>query len=168
MKAYRINIAGLSNTLHHFDFEIGEDFFSQFETDLIPKGRFLAQVELNKHETFIEADFKISGVANLICDRSLEPFDYPIKSKHKIVFKYGDEEREITDEIIMINREAVTLDIGQYLYEFIGLAIPMKKLHPKFKDEDTEIEGGIVYSSEEEDKKEETIDPRWEQLKKLK
>lgn len=129
------------------------------------------EVELNKHETFIEVDFKIKGVANLVCDRSLEPFDHPVKSNHKIVFKYGDEDREITDEIVMINRESVTLDLGQYIYEFIGLAIPMKKLHPKFKDEENEdSEGGIVYSSgdDKDDKKEEAIDPRWEQLKKLK
>ena len=54
---------------------------------------------LTKHETFIETEFKISGAAHLVCDRSLEPFDFPIESKNKIVFKYGDEYQEMTDEI---------------------------------------------------------------------
>lgn len=170
MYAYRINIVGLSNTVHHFNFEIGDDFFIQYGTDLISKGHFNVNIELNKHETFIEVDFEIKGSAQLICDRSLEAFDYPIEEKNKIVFKYGDDDQEITDEIIMINREAVGLELGQYIYEFIALAIPMKKLHPKFQDEnDDESEGRIIYSSGDEIKeKDENIDPRWEQLKKLK
>ena len=171
MQAYRINIVGLSNALHHFNFEIGDDFFVQYGTDLLSKGRFTVNIALNKHETFIEADFEILGSAQLICDRSLETFDFPITENQKIVFKYGNEDQEITDEIVMINRETVSLELGQYIYEFIALAIPMKKLHPRFQDEkDEESEGRIIYSSGDEIKEEEgeNIDPRWEQLKKLK
>lgn len=170
MQAYRINIVGLSNTLHHFSFEIGDNFFVQYGgADLLSKGRFTVNIALNKHETFIEVDFEISGSAQLICDRSLEPFDHPIHETHKIVFKYGNEDQEITDEIVMINRETVALELGQYIYEFIALAVPMKKLHPKFQDEnDEDMEGRIIYSSSDEIEKEENIDPRWEQLKKLK
>ncbi len=168
MKAYRINIAGLTNTIHHFDYKINDEFFNHYGNEFISKGSFDASIDLNKHETFIEVDFRISGIANLICDRSLEPFDHPIEASHKIVFKFGDEDREITDEIILINRETVSLEIGQYMYEFIGLSIPMKKLHPRFRDEEAN-EGGIIYSSETDtNKNEEDIDPRWEQLKKLK
>jgi uncharacterized protein len=173
LKAYRINIVGLSNKVHHFDFEIGSDFFRQYGADLLEEGSFTVHIDLNKQETFLEADFEIKGVAKLICDRSLEPFDYPIKNHHKMVFKYGEEDQELTDEIVVINREAVSLEVGQYIYEFIALAIPMKKLHPKFKDEeenDDEVEGKIIYTSGSgEDKNDnEDIDPRWEQLKKLK
>lgn len=175
MGAYSINIVGLSNNLHHFDYEFGDEFFREYGTNLIEKGHFRADVELNKHETFLEVDFKIKGTATLLCDRSLEPFDFPIKSSHKIVFKYGDKDEEITDEIIMIHRDTVTLELGQYLYEFIGLDVPMKKLHPRFKDEeeaeDEASEGKIVYSSgdsTEDDSGEDNIDPRWNILKKLK
>jgi uncharacterized metal-binding protein YceD (DUF177 family) len=174
VKAYRINIAGLSNSNHHFEFEIGDQFFTQFGTDLLSKGSFHADIELDKHETFIEVDFVIKGVASLICDRSLEPFDYPVHTSHKMIFKYGDDDQEITDEIAIINREAVSLELGQYLYEFIALSVPMKKLHPRFQDEEEDGEGSIVYTSggeeEDDDDKEDNndIDPRWEQLKKLK
>ena len=172
MKAYSVNIVGLSSRIHHFEFEIGPRFFDHYGKDLISDGSFLATVELNKHETFIEADFSITGTAKLTCDRSLEPFDYPVSTKHKIVFKFGDEDKEITDEIMIINRDTVNLELGQYIYEFIGLAIPMKKLHPRFRDEseEDESEGRIIYSSGEDtdNDDEQNIDPRWEQLKKLK
>lgn len=176
MGAYGVNIIGLSNKVHHFEYEIGDEFFRQWGTDLVNQGRFHVEVALNKHETFIEADFKIKGTATLTCDRSLEPFDYPIWTTRKILFKYGEKDEEISDEIIMINRDTATLELGQYIYEFIALAIPMKKLHPRFRaeeiTEDETAEGKIVYSSEpteDKDKKDDDdIDPRWNILKNLK
>jgi len=173
--AYGINIIGLSNKLHHFDYEIGDKFFGQYGSDLISNGKFDVEVELNKHETFIEATFKINGIAVLTCDRSLELFDFPIKTQKKILFKYGEKNEEISDEIIMITHDTATLEIGQYVYEFIALAVPIKKLHPRFRteemQEDESIEGKIVYSSgtpEESKNEDENIDPRWNILKKLK
>lgn len=172
LKAYRINIIGLSNGLNHFDFQIGKEFFSQYGADLLEEGTFEVGIDIDKRETFLEVDFNIQGTAKLVCDRSLEPFDFPINTTPKVVFKYGDEDKELTDEIVMINRETVSLELGQYIYEFIALSIPMKRLHPKFQDEDDdEIEGKIIYTSgngESDDDNDESIDPRWEQLKKLK
>jgi uncharacterized metal-binding protein YceD (DUF177 family) len=176
--AYSINIVGLSNKQHHFQYEFGSEFFREYGSDLVSEGSFGVDLLLDKHETFLEAEFKIKGTARLICDRSLEPFDYPIESTRKIVFKYGDKDEEVTDEIIIIHRETATLELGQYIYEFIALAIPLKKLHPKFRDEDQDEDdlstGKIVYSSDpEEDNGKngddgEDIDPRWNILKKLK
>ncbi|MBA4054108.1 MAG: hypothetical protein C0490_05290 [Marivirga sp.] len=169
--AYSINIVGLSNKEHHFHYEFGDEFFGKYGSDLVSKGTFRVDLLLDKHETFLEAEFKIKGTAELICDRSLETFDYPIENTHKIVFKYGEKDEEITDEIIIIHRETASLEVGQYIYEFIGLSIPLKKLHPRFQDEEDENpEGKIVYSSEtgQESKNGEEIDPRWNILKKLK
>ena len=169
--AYSINIVGLSSKEHHFQYEFGSEFFRKYGTDIVSEGKFVVDLRLSKHETFIETEFKISGAAHLTCDRSLEPFDFPIESKNKIVFKYGDEYQEITDEIIIIPRDTATLELGQYIYEFIALGIPLKKLHPKFQDEtEDDSEGKIVYTSEatEEKKDEEDTDPRWNILKKLK
>jgi uncharacterized protein len=171
--AYNINIVGLSNKEHQFQFEIGDEFFRRFGTDIVSEGTFQVELLLDKHETFIGVEFKIDGKAHLICDRSLEPFDFPINSNNKIVFKYGDAYQEMTDEIVIIPRETATLELGQYIYEFIALGIPLKKLHPRFQDEvndEDDSEGKIVYSSEtsEEKKDDEEIDPRWDILKKLK
>lgn len=169
--AYSVNIVGLSNKEHQFQYEFGDEFFRKYGTDIVSEGKFLVDLLLTKRETFIETEFKISGTARLICDRSLEPFDFPIESKNKIVFKYGDEYQEMTDEIIIIPRDTATLELGQYMYEFISLGIPLKKLHPRFQDEpEDESEGKIVYTSEktEAKKDEEETDPRWNILKKLK
>lgn len=167
MKAFGINIIGLSNKIHQFDSEFGDEFFRLYGSDLVSTGPFRADVTLNKHETFIEADFVVKGKVHLVCDRSLEPFEYPISIKRRIVFKFGDHDEEITDEIVMIHRDTATLDIGQYIYEFIGLSVPLRKLHPKFQNEEETTEGGIIYTSGGGSDEPES-DPRWDILKKLK
>ncbi|MCI0750465.1 MAG: DUF177 domain-containing protein [Flammeovirgaceae bacterium] len=134
MKGFKVNITGLSNKIHQFDYHLTDAFFKSFGSDTIHQGDFTVNVALNKHETFLEADFKISGKTSLVCDRSLEPFDFPIETGRKIVFKYGDENKELSDEIVMISRDTDQLDLGQYMYEFITLEITIKKLHPKYKD----------------------------------
>jgi uncharacterized metal-binding protein YceD (DUF177 family) len=167
--AYSVNIIGLSNKAHTFDFKIGEEFFKQYGTEILQGGDFDAKVVLDKHETFIDADFSIAGKARLVCDRCLEPFEEPIKVHKKIMFKYGPEASELSDEIIVITHDQDKLELGQYMYEFISLEIPIKKLHPKFRDEEEDnSEGKIVYKSESGDKDDGQIDPRWEKLKKLK
>ena len=173
--AYSINIVGLSNKQHHFQYEFGDEFFRKYGIDPVSEGTFAVDLLLDKRETFLEAELKIRGTARLICDRSLEPFDFPIEITRKIEFKYGDKDEEVTDEIMIIHRDTATLEVGHYIYEFIALAIPLKKLHPKFKDEEEQDEGlstgKIVYSSEseqDENKDGNEVDPRWNILKKLK
>ncbi len=165
MERYRVNILGLSLSVHHFEYEFGSEFFNSYGTELPSEGAFKVDIAIDKRETFLETNFKITGSTRLMCDRSLDEFDYPINISSRIIFKYGDEDKEISDEVTMINRGTETLELGHYIYEFIALAIPMKKLHPRFENESAE-DGQIVYTSENEEKKEET-DPRWEMLKKL-
>ena len=166
MERYRVNILGLSLNSHHFEYDLGKEFLEKYDTGLVTEGNFKVEVELDKRETFLDANFKIKGSVKLVCDRSLDEFDYPINVSPKIIFKYGTEDKEISEDVMMIHHGTETLELGKFIYEFIALAIPMKKLHPRFKDESDE-EGGIIYTSETEEEKKEEIDPRWEMLKKL-
>ena len=172
MKLFGVNIVGLSFSKHEVDFDLGVSFFKQYGTDVVSEGSLKAQIELDKHETFIEATFKIEGTLQLTCDRSLETFTFPLNINEKLVYKYGDEDREISEDVMMIHRDTATLDLGQPMYEFIVLAVPMKKLHPRFQDEEEsedDAEGKLVYSSSSETTEDDsTVDPRWEALKKLK
>lgn len=173
--AYRVNIVGLANKVHHFDFEMGNDFFEKFGTELLTEGSLKADVALDKRETLIDATFVIDGSVKLVCDRSLDTFDQPIHTKKKLVFKYGETDEELSDEIVVIRRDTDSLELGHYIFEFIALEVPMKKLHPRFRDEEAEdddSEGKIIYTSKpspDDDRTDgEDIDPRWDVLKKLK
>lgn len=177
IKAYNIDINKLSNKKHTYDFEGGATFFENFEQSLIQEGNFKVQLTLDKSETMIQLYFHITGIVQLICDRTLEPFDYPLDINQKLILKFGEESTALTDEIELIPRDTQQINVAQYIYEFIGLAVPMKKLHPKlagqpYQETDEEI---LIYSSEtspEGDnlagKSEDAADPRWDILKKLK
>jgi uncharacterized metal-binding protein YceD (DUF177 family) len=124
---------------------------------------------LLKSDSFIELKFEIEGKIELVCDRSLEPFWFNLLLNNKLLLKFGEDWEEISDEILMMPRDEQTINVAQYIYEFIGVSIPMKKLHPKFDNENEDDE--FIYFSEDnvdEDDSGSTIDPRWKKLKDLK
>ncbi|MBO6496414.1 MAG: DUF177 domain-containing protein [Roseivirga sp.] len=173
-KKYDIHIYKLSNGVHEYQFEIGKEFFEMFDGDLVENGQLNAVVSLNKSDSMIQVDFNIEGSLELDCDRSLEKFDFPIHIDQNMIYKYGEEDKELSEDVFVIEKNTQTLNVSGIMYEFIGLEIPMKKLHPKFQeeeDEDDESEGSMIYTSEAEEnieQKEEDIDPRWAALKNLK
>ncbi len=180
LREFDIEIFKLSNKKHNYSFELNDAFFSNFEDSLVNNGKLTVDVIVDKSDVLIVADFSIKGNITLICDRSLEEFEYPIETVNKIIFKYGEEYAELTDEIISIPQGTQRLNFAQYIYEFIGLTIPMKKLHPKFvttdeilsnveNDEETLLIYSTESSKDEDDKDEdENIDPRWKILNGLK
>ena len=170
LSTYWIDIIGLSNKVHRYEYSIRDGFFNNFDGSEVSKGSLNCSLKLTKNDNFIEMEFDISGKVGLICDRSLDPFDYPVNITKAILFKYGEEDREIDDEIEMISRHRQGINLGQYIYEFIIMAIPMKKLHPRYAGKISENpKDELIYSSGDEHGKDlgELDDPRWEALKKL-
>lgn len=177
---FNIDIYRLSNSTHEYSFEINNSFFEFFETGLIQKGKAIAKVILRKTDTLIEANFEIIGDVELECDRSLELFDFPLSVTERVLYKYGEEEMELNDEITIITKLTQKINVAQHIYDFINMAIPMKKISPKYQDEDDEDDSSqvkLVYTSksyddeefdEEEEIDEEEPDPRWDVLKNLK
>ncbi len=169
MKIYNIDIFRLSNKLHQYEFEIDQTFFQSLDQDLVENGAIKAQVDLNKNDRFIALDFKLEGTVELTCDRSLDPFDHPIEESHKVIFKYGDSEQELSDDMVMITPQTQQINVGQFLFEFIGLALPMKKLHPRFQTKDQEDDPLVYMTGEDVEESQDTeTDPRWNELKRLK
>jgi len=175
LREFNIEIYSLRTGSHDYEFKIGETFFEYFNYGLVDGGDCSARVQLNKSETLIEAYFEIKGSVELTCDRSLETFDFPINISEKMLFKFGEQDQELSENIQVIERNTQRLNMAQYIYEFIGVAVPMKKIHPRFNDQYNEAdeENVLVYSSaesEQEFKEEssEEIDPRWNALNKLK
>ncbi|MEX2593778.1 MAG: DUF177 domain-containing protein [Anditalea sp.] len=180
LRTYDVEIIRLKEGKHDFSFGVGDEFFSKFEdNNIVSKGNLVANVVLVKEANLIEAFFEIEGTVELVCDRSLEIFDYPLKTVQKVLYKYGPEETEINEEIFVITRDTPKINLAQLLYEFILLAIPAKKIHPDYLEEidedDFENEGKLVYLSNDVGPEDDTssaskedTDPRWEILKNLK
>lgn len=168
MKDFKINIAGLGEKVHEFHYRIDKAFFEHFGKELVSDGDLEVHLMLDKQSTFLTADFRVKGIVCLICDRSLEPFDHPLNLNARILFKYADQAADVSDEIIHITRDTVTLDMGPVLYDLIGSSLPMKRLHPRFAQEQENETTGIIYSTGDESPESQENDPRWEKLRQLK
>ena len=97
---FDIGLAQLSNKQHEFEFELGNAFFELFDQNLVNGGNLKAEVTLLKSELLLNFTIRIFGTVNLTCDRSLDTFDHPIRAEKKLVFKYGETDEELSDEIV--------------------------------------------------------------------
>lgn len=120
---------------------------------------------------FIQVKFELKATIKLTCDRSLDKFDYEIETNYQVLFK-AEEVEESADEngsIRNIDVYSKQIDLEQDVLDTIMLNLPVKKLHPRFLDEDGNPKEFVNEQfGDNSDEDEETIDPRWEALKELK
>ncbi len=163
-REYLINISSLKNGTHHFEFKVTPAFFAMFEKTLLDHGEGTVGLKLAKSDTMMVMDLSFDVLIELTCDRSLDAFAYPVKVAHEIIVKFGTETKELSEDVLMIERDTSHFDVAPLINEFICLSVPMKKLHPRYENEETP---DIIYQSEPEKEEEDLIDPRWDALKKL-
>ena len=91
-------------------------------------------VELVKNTTLLELHFKISGTVNINCDVTNEPYDQVINNEFDLVVNFGEEYNDENIDILILPHGAYEINIQQYIYEFIVLAVPIKRIHPGVED----------------------------------
>ena len=170
---YLIPFIGLKLGKHHFEYTLGKKFFDEFSFDEFENCEIKVNVVLEKKSTMLEIIFKHSGSVYVPCDLTGELFDLPIKGKLKLIVQFGDEFNNDNDELLILPHGDHQIDLSQFIYEMIVLSIPFKRVHPGVKDGTLQSEALEklktlqVKEIKDKDKKEEDIDPRWDELKKL-
>jgi len=171
LEAYVIKFVGLKQGKHRFEYKITDEFFDFFEYDDFNTAEVNMTILLNKKANMLEFSFTAKGNINLNCDVSTEAFDQPVQNTFELVVKFGDEYNDDNEDLLILPWSDYELNIAHYIYETIVLAIPQKRIHPGVEDGtlDSEILDKLdeLQPKAEEDKNEDDIDPRWEDLKKL-
>jgi len=162
---FDIVFSGLKLGEHLFTFELNDEFFDFFEYKDHSTLNAVVKVLLNKHNTFLELEFKLKGTVEVFCDRTSEPFIQKIKDKFNLLVKFGDEYNADDDERLIIPQGEFKINVAQYLYELIVLAIPQKNVHPDVLS--GKIDPEFIVDEEPESIEKENIDPRWDKLKDL-
>lgn len=171
LKEFAIQFVGLKIGKHQFEYHIEDQFFKHFEYDAFNSVDVDVDVELNKTTTLLELHFDIKGFVNVNCDLTNEPYEQPIENTFDLVVKFGEEYNDEEIDILVIPHGEYQINIQQYIYELIVLAVPNKLVHPGIKD--GTLKSDILKKLEELSPKEteenngEAIDPRWNKLKKL-
>ncbi|NNK87209.1 MAG: DUF177 domain-containing protein [Flavobacteriaceae bacterium] len=170
LKAYDIQFIGLKQGRHSFEYEINNSFFEHFDFDEFNDSDVNIKVDLDKKSTLLELELSAKGAVNVNCDLTNEPYDQPIENKLFLVVKFGDEYYDDFEEILVLPHGSHELDLAQYIYELIVLAVPTKRVHPGVEDgtlKSEMLDKLHELSPKGIDDKTDEIDPRWNTLKKL-
>jgi uncharacterized protein len=166
--SYTILLGGLKEGHHTIDFEIDKEFFEKVEESEVKEGSLFANIELDKRSTHLDMIIKVSGSVRVSCDRCLQMFSQLVISENRLLVKFGKSIEDTDPDILSVSIDEYELDLQQQIYEFIILALPIKRVHPADKDGKNACDPVMLKKLEEliiEEEKEN--DPRWDELKKL-
>ena len=166
--SYTIALIGLKEGHHTFEFEIGKEFFEKFEESEIKEGSLITVIDIEKRPSHSDVVISISGSVRISCDRCLEVFSHPVSCENKLLVKFGKSLEDSDPDILSIPSDEHELDLQQHIYEFIHLAMPIRRVHPNDKKGNSTCDP-IMLKKLEELVIDEDVDndPRWDELKRL-
>ena len=166
---YSVRISGLQYGLHEFEFNIGSSFFAIMDHPDIEGGKVSALVILEKKPEMMSLKFHLKGALEVVCDRCLDKYLQAIQANEVLYVKFGEEDEEMNENVIIVSRDAHEIIIDQYLFEFMVLALPYKRIHPDREDGSPGCNLEMINKLNEHivEDTHDTYDPRWDELKRL-
>lgn len=165
---YNIAFKGLSLGKHVFEFVADDKFFREFDGGVVEEGTVNVRLTLEKQSSLMTFWFDIKGTVRVQCDRCLEMYDQPIESRERIFVRLGERENIEGDDLIWVSPDDYQLNVAQLVYEFIGLAIPIKKVHPEDQNGNSTCDPEMIEKLNKYIvREEEAENPVWKDLKKL-
>lgn len=158
-----VDISSLSEGIHHLDFSP-----SATDVDLDPSTFEDVEVEaeLQYHLDRILVKLTARAVAELTCDRTLQPYDQPVEGHYSLLFgppsMVGQEGDEF-EEVRPLTPSDQEIDLTDVVRDTILLSLPQRRVAPGAEEEEIDREFGAPEDGEEA----EEIDPRWSKLRKL-
>ncbi|MDR0349702.1 MAG: DUF177 domain-containing protein [Tannerella sp.] len=184
--AYRINLKNIAlGDICKYEYLLDNKYFMDIDGTEVQKGKVNVSLKLEHKKSGFEMNFHVTGVAFVPCDRCLGNMEIPVETDNRLIVKLGKEYAEESDEILIIAEDEGAINLAWFLYEFVALAIPMKRVHalgkcnktmssklrkhaPKHSDdEDIDIFGDDDSISANDDSDMTGTDPRWDALKDL-
>ncbi len=164
---FLIPIIGIKPDTCSFDFKIDESFFQHFEYSEIKSGEVQVHLAMEKEEKLIKFHFSLTGYVRIPCDRCYEPLNQKISGEEELIVKFGPDFHEESEVVQVIPEGENHFDISPFLYEYVHLLLPIRRVHPEDEEGHSECNPEIIRLLEASPKPAEP-DPRWEILNKLK
>lgn len=172
---YVISFEGLRIGKHQFEYRINNKFFEVFNFDDFLNADVTVTLDFEKGSTLFDLKFFAKGFFEVACDLTNEPFNQSIEANLNLVVKFGEEFNDDNEMVLILPQQSHELDVSQYIYEMLVLAIPAKHVHPGIADGTLksdilkklkELQPKQKISLEKEEVEVE-VDPRWAKLKSL-
>ena len=127
--SFDIPLETLKPGVHQFDYALDDAFFAAFETDLLRRGAFTAQVEIERVRSQYNLVVSFAGAAGVDCDRCLEAFSLPLEGEAELVIKYDSADPREDDDVIYVPHGTEHYHVARLLFETIGVSLPMAVFH---------------------------------------
>ncbi|OFY26139.1 MAG: hypothetical protein A2275_11145 [Bacteroidetes bacterium RIFOXYA12_FULL_35_11] len=170
LEKYTISFGGLHEGTHSFQFIADDEFFVQFAESPIASGILNVEVRFIKKSHLSELLFDIRGTIKTECDRCLDLMDVSVSYTGSLFLKrnISEEDDKEDDEIVFITQTQTEICIAQYIYEFVILSLPLRRVHPDDKKGKNTCNLEMLKKIQSLSVKEtSTTDGRWDDLKKL-
>jgi uncharacterized metal-binding protein YceD (DUF177 family) len=164
---YQIAFSGLHPGTHTFDFKVGDKFFEQLQDAEITGGDVSVAVTMAKEERMMDLHLEISGRVKVACDRCNELMHVEVSGSERLIIKLGDHYHEESEDVQVIPDTANQFDLGPFLYEYIHLLLPIRRVHEEDEEGNSQCDPEIIRKLKELSERH-IQDPRWEVLSKLK
>ncbi len=130
-REFIIPIKGIPSGKHNYSFTVEKSFFEEFGNLQILGSELVVLITLQKTSSMMDVEADITGRVIIECDRCLEEMEHKINSKAVLLVKFKKvTEEEDNDEIITLEPSESELDLRQFIYDYICLALPIQRIHP--------------------------------------
>lgn len=169
--SFTIPHIGLKKSVHEWLYQLDAEFFKKYEHSLIEDAKIDVKVRFDKSSTPYIIDFDINGTFKTECDKCAADVWLPIHADFRVYVKFHHEAEEVFDdnlEILFISKDEPEIDVEPFIYDFISLSIPYSKVCDDPGNTpycDLEVMNILKNKPKEENQ---STDPRWEGLNKLK
>lgn len=169
LESLKIDLKGLKEGDSVLDFHLDDDYFKAIGGSEVRRGAVDVRLTIHRTIDFYELDFHSEGTVRVQCDICLDDMEQPVEADSRLTAKFGDEYAE-DDDLITVCEDEGVLDVSWFVYEFIALAIPMRHAHGPGRCNPEMMQAIEKYSASGNsgDGEEASVDPRWNELKKLK
>jgi uncharacterized protein len=161
----KIQIAGLSEGVHHFSFRepvadvnLGKEFGGEVEVEVM--------LEKSGKQLFVDADVRANGMFS--CDRCTSPFSLALRAPYQMYYVWNSQDAELPDpsQVQVIPPGLPTIDLAEDVRQTVLLAVPLKLL---CKDECRGLcpRCGADLNKESCSCPPEAVDARWASLREL-
>lgn len=131
-REFEIAFVGLKPGIHEFSYEIEDRFFEAFQQQDFRHCKANVKLTLDKKSSFMLLRFEIGGSLEVTCDRCNSNLPLDLWDEFNITVKMVEDPELMNDQeddpdMYYIAQGESHLDVANWIYEFINLAIPMQK-----------------------------------------
>ncbi len=132
-REFEIAFVGLKPGVHVFEYRIEDKFFAAYGEQDFKNCVCEVKLSLDKKTSFMLLKFDLVGSADVICDKCGNSLTKQLWDEFNIIVKMVDDpelmnEQEEDPDVYYISRSESHLQVGDWIYEFINLSLPMQKM----------------------------------------